>query len=313
MRQPPRAKAIDLVMHPFVFLAAAQAAAMLPVLRVTDAASRRPVVLVGTMHYNPRSIALVREVIRREGEAGSLASVCVELCDARWNSTDAYLDRWSRTAMIKRMMVEDEFLAAAETARGFGLTVRLVDQRISDTVRRLGELTALTLSELAQPVSGWQRIGEAIGAATAQVRGGEAGLGRGALLDLGLIAGAPIALARYPISSPPVFVVLAGALITLEVLDKAIANDVSIIGLPERLLEVALAAACAALVARVAFVGLLEERNYVLARNIREACEAAPIDGDSPDTVVAVLGMAHLNGVRTLLESDEALEPSSVS
>ena len=298
-------------MHPFVLAAAHAAMAMLPVLRVTDAASRRLVVLVGTMHYNPRSIKLVRDVIQSEGEAGTLREVCVELCDARWNSTDAYLDRWAHTDVLKRMMVEDEFLAAAETARGYGLSVRLVDQRISDTVRRLAELATLTLSELCQPIGGWQRIGAALGAATAQVRGGDSGLGRGALLDIRLIAGAPVALARYPISSPPVAVVLAGALITLEALDKAIANDPSIIGLPERLLEVALAAACAAVVARVALVGLLEERNYVLARNIREACAAEPVDGDSRDTVVAVLGMAHLNGVRLLLESDDALEPSS--
>ena len=141
-------------------LVAAHAAAMLPVLRVTDAASRRPVVLVGTMHYNPRSIKLVRDVIQREGEAGSLSSVCVELCDARWNTTDAYLDRWARTDMLKRMLVEDEFLAAAETSRGFGLSVKLVDQSIGDTVRRLGELTTLTLSELLQPVGAYCRLGK---------------------------------------------------------------------------------------------------------------------------------------------------------
>ena len=42
--------------------------------------------------------------------------------------------------------------------------------------------------------------------------------------------------------------------------------------------------------------GLLEERNYVIARNIRKAAFQA-----KGQPVVAVLGMAHLNGVRELL------------
>jgi hypothetical protein len=50
---------------------------------------------------------------------------------------------------------------------------------------------------------------------------------------------------------------------------------------------------------RVLLVALLEERNYVLARNIRKAAFGAKPDG----TIVAVLGMAHLNGVAALLES----------
>ena len=35
-----------------------------PVFRVTDAASRAPVTLVGVMHYNPSSVATVRRMIR---------------------------------------------------------------------------------------------------------------------------------------------------------------------------------------------------------------------------------------------------------
>ena len=47
---------------------------------------------------------------------------------------------------------------------------------------------------------------------------------------------------------------------------------------------------------RVLLVGLLEERNFVLARNIRKACLAKP--GGS---VVAILGMAHCTGVGKIL------------
>ena len=49
---------------------------------------------------------------------------------------------------------------------------------------------------------------------------------------------------------------------------------------------------------RVFLVALLEERNFVIARNIRKAAFASKPGG----TIVAVLGMAHCNGVAELLE-----------
>ena len=54
-----------------------------PILRFVEPVSLRPVTLVGTMHYNPRSVSLVRSII---AEAAPLGAVCVELCDARWNA-----------------------------------------------------------------------------------------------------------------------------------------------------------------------------------------------------------------------------------
>ena len=63
------------------------------------------------------------------------------------------------------------------------------------------------------------------------------------------------------------------------------------------------------LLSRVFFGVLLDERNRVIADNIRKACaaEAARCAGDGPEgasptgEVVAVLGAAHVNGVRRLL------------
>ena len=54
---------------------------------------------------------------------------------------------------------------------------------------------------------------------------------------------------------------------------------------------------------RVFLVALLEERNYALARNIRKAHFATR----GGDTVVAVLGAAHLNGVKRLLTSSRVV------
>eukprot|EP00966_Prymnesium_polylepis_P270883 6257978-Prymnesium_polylepis.1 len=61
---------------------------------------------------------------------------------------------------------------------------------------------------------------------------------------------------------------------------------------------------------RVGLVALLEERNYVLARSIRRACREQPAAADGggePPAVVAVLGMAHLNGVRQLLSQSRPI------
>lgn len=54
------------------------------------------------------------------------------------------------------------------------------------------------------------------------------------------------------------------------------------------------------LLGRVMLVGLIEERNFVLARNIRRACLGARRRRGAREVVV-VLGAAHLNGVQKLL------------
>ena len=70
-------------------------------------------------------------------------------------------------------------------------------------------------------------------------------------------------------------------------------------------------ALAAVVLGRAGFIALIEERNQVLAGNIREACLQPPQHlrggGEAEDAagagaaVVAVLGMAHLEGVRAAL------------
>ena len=104
------------------------------------------------------------------------------------------------------------------------------------------------------------------------------------------------------LSSPPATALLVLTLATLDRLLDSIAADESVIGAPERLLELALLLAFAATALRVVLVALIDERNVELARNIRAAAAAAaPGEG----VVVGVLGMAHVNGVRRLLEESE--------
>ena len=55
---------------------------------------------------------------------------------------------------------------------------------------------------------------------------------------------------------------------------------------------------------RLFLVALLERRNDILARSVRDACAEAA-DGTA---VVAILGAAHLNGIQQRLIEEEPLE-----
>ena len=269
-----------------------------PVLRFIDPASRSPVVLIGVMHYNPASIALVRSTIQETAATnGGVGAVCVELCHARWNVTVAR--RWRRGPSLERWLFEDEAQAAFEAAQeAAGLDVVLADQPIADTVARTSAVLRATVADMGSP-AGWRCIARDLRVGIACFRaGGDAdGLGLRDTLDIALLAGAPIALLRYLSSSPPTAVLLAAALATLDRLLDAVATDDSVIGAPERLLEVALVLAVAAAALRVVLVALIDERNRVIARNVRTAALAT----GPGEAVVGVLGMAHVNGVRRLL------------
>ena len=61
---------------------------------------------------------------------------------------------------------------------------------------------------------------------------------------------------------------------------------------------------------RVGFTAILEERNYVLARKIRASCLRGWWAGEAcgNTSVVAVMGLAHVNGVRALLGGNADIE-----
>jgi pheromone shutdown protein TraB len=54
---------------------------------------------------------------------------------------------------------------------------------------------------------------------------------------------------------------------------------------------------------RLFLVALLERRNDILAKSIRDACSQAA----KGSSVVAILGAAHLNGIQQRLVEDEPL------
>lgn len=139
------------------------------------------------------------------------------------------------------------------------------------------------------------------------------------LLDWRLAAGMPVSLFRYPLAwtlkSPKVIVPFAAFVWGLEQLPYMVplggidATTGSYVPSgPETFVSVlflALDVLQVVFLSRLFLKALLETRNDVLARSIREACEASAGAsagrGGNGGAVVAVLGAAHLNGVQSRL------------
>ena len=272
------------------------------VIRITEATSRRPVLLVGSMHYNPASIEVVRSTVKSAASSPGLHATAIELCPARWNSTVA--STWSRSGW-RRMLAEDEFQVAFETATDCGLAdVALADQAIETTARRLVESLLATLRDLLTP-AGWRLI-----SADLQLFLRQLPAFGSAMLDAGVLAGMPLAAARYLYQSPAALPFVS---FSVAALGLAAAIDEATGALPAWE-DGVLTLFVAIVLGRTVFISLIQERNLVLARNIRQLClddggedaatAAAPQsaeDVEAKKVVVAVLGMAHLEGVRQAL------------
>ena len=95
------------------------------------------------------------------------------------------------------MLAEDEFQVAFETATDCGLAdVALADQAIETTARRLVESLLATLRDLLTP-AGWRLI-----SADLQLFLRQLPAFGSAMLDAGVLAGMPLAAARYLYQSP---------------------------------------------------------------------------------------------------------------
>ena len=298
------------------------------VLTVVDQQSRARITIVGTVHFNPASIALAEETVRAAAADGNLHVVALESCPKRWESTM----REQPAGSLLRNLLDNEMQAASEAAAEFGAGTVLVDQNINGTVARLARLFGVTLVDLATPWSGgWARIARDIRHGYAQVvSSGSAGPLDGGrrvferALSPSLLAGTPVALGRYllafAVTSPALFALLvataayyafyfglvgadAGAWTavtwTADVTSEPIAEIRDGAILVDARGFAAFQLTQWVIYARVFLVGLLEERNRVIARNIRAAAEA----GGRGCSIVAVLGVAHVDGVRELLLS----------
>lgn len=221
------------------------------------------------------------------------------MCPTRWNSTLQVQPKGS----LLRAVCDNEMQAAAEVAEEYGRPVELGDQTIEATGARATQLFAQTLVQLLTP-AGWQAIAAdlAEGAAVLSCEGESVGVGR-LLFDPALLAAFPITLVRYPlaavIKSPLLLLPLVGLALALTT-DEPSPDPVT---LTELLSSFGFVLLETVVLGRVFLVGLLEERNFALARSVRKA----HFGSRGGDTVVAILGAAHLNGVKRLLTTSRVV------
>ena len=290
--------------------------------------------LVGTMHYNPTSIQLAKETIQNLAQANKLGSIVIESCDLRWNQTD------SMNPLFQKLL-NSEMKAACDLALEYDRPVVLGDQRINVTVQSMAEGFRETLSHVVNPVTGWSKLATDLTAARKRALpfGDDANLNFASLLDPKLLAAAPVSLAKYPLSylvKSPLFAISVCSV--LFFLDQHSGNvpydEMTVV---DWLGSLGFAALETAIFARVLLKELLADRNEVIARNILEQCKlyqpknrwnmlpswmagkedsnvcityvdgsnvsknGGNDDGDDKE-VVAVMGMAHCNGIMKLLK-----------
>jgi hypothetical protein len=296
-------------------LCASVVALVPPVMRFNDIKSGRPIVLIGCMHNNPASIRLVEDVIGEAAAAEELGAVAIESCQTRWERTQQLQPAGS----FLRWALDNEFQAAADVAIASDSGLALADEAIEVTGARLAQLGKQTIVELASPANGgWQRLWRDIASGWAALQDDD-GVSARDFVAPELVAGAPVAWLRYFLGSPAFVALLVGVWALLSAL-VGVSADTLAQSPPLTPRELAPAVVVAALetvvLTRVMLVGLIEERNYTLARHIRATSmqvltppRAVRQRGRGKDgrAVVAVLGLAHLNGVRRLLTTSRAV------
>jgi len=277
----------------------------------------RDVRLVGTMHYNPRSIELSASTVRELASKDALGALVLETCPKRWEKTLKFQPKDS----IMRRILDNEFQASAEEAEANGAEIVLGDQKIEDLGDNLKSLVKETIADvlwLPRAVNGgWARYYEDVRDAVRReinARDDTAVTSPWEFFDASLLLNVPVSLIRYPLAwllkSPTLIVPLVTFTATLAALPDAVESitDTAQQSAAETFvtdLFLTLDFLQISLLTRCFLVALLRDRNDILAESISSACDRVPPNG----SVVAILGAAHLNGVhRRLLDDDSFLD-----
>lgn len=236
---------------------------------------------------------------------------------------------------LVRTALQSEMRAAHDLGLLYQRPVVLGDQRINVTIDRLTEGAKEAIVDLFQPIGGWGRLFQNINEARKEaVPAGDKYLGIKSFFDPDLLFAAPVSLVKYPLSymvkSPFVGIIVLSLIILLG---GSEASDASVFSEPTSTSDLLVSAFVSFLetvvFARIFLKELLAERNDVLAKNILEQCKnyqtgksngwtlfqsttdksnGAVYARDSvagkPEegkTVVAVLGLAHCNGIKKIL------------
>ena len=280
--------------------------------------------------FHTQSIKLARDSINALEAEGKLGSIIIEGCDIRWNAT--LENELVRDALLSEMK------AAHDLGMKYQRPVVLGDQRINITVAQLKNGAKEAVLDLVQPWNGgWERLFESISIARKEaVPVGEGFLGLESFFDPKLLGASPISFIKYPVSYLVKSPVFASAVIALILLGGVADSDAAVTGgasATDLLESVVLSILETIIFARIFLRELLQERNVVLADSILEQCRnyeaksnggwldsifssdgggdkstgtvyapgsvaGKPEDGK---VVVAVLGLAHCNGIKKLL------------
>ncbi|CAE7943947.1 CLC-B [Symbiodinium sp. KB8] len=264
------------------------------VLPFVEPSSGREVVLIASVHFNPRSVQKATEVTRKLAEKKELGAVVLETCKTRWRR----VEETQKPGSPLRSILDNEMQAAAEIAEERSIDVVLGDQRIEDLTRDITTAGRAAIDDMLSPLEGWQRTGAALVSGMANLAnlrkrkaeasaGSEEALGLADFADPELIFGFVVAVPRY---------VLSTALKAPTLLAGVLAFYLACAVLPSGILGDLIMIAAEAVLFRVILQVLLRDRDLILAENIKKVCQKK----DS-GSVVAVLGAAHCNGVRRLL------------
>lgn len=249
--------------------------------------------------------------MRELGEKKTLYSVLVESCPERWEKALASQPPGSLMAAV----FESEMQAASLAAKEFSRPLVLGDQRFGDTTSRIKTVFLQSLRDIVSPWKGWKSLYEDIaGLGKDFIPKGNDNFGLSDILDPKLLSTAPISILRYTsaiVLKAPKFGVPALGLFVYSAVQSVAEemNPSALMPAVESSTDIALSIAATAafnvlqvaLLGRVILQALLHERNVILAANILEECKRAKLAGKEGDTVVAVLGMAHCNGVKDIL------------
>ena len=269
--------------------------------------------IIGCMHYNEQSISAAISAVNSLGRSNCLGSVVVESCPTRWERTL----RLQPPGSFRRKLLNNEMQAAQELCEEFKRPVMLGDQAIETTNRRLKESLASSFSDLLNPITGWPSIYKDVRSSSLKTiflppSDSVTYLTANDFLDPKLLSASLSSFIRYPLAiflkSPLASVIVLAILLILERYDYfGDALGKSPITISDEIVDILESTLVSVLelvvLSRSFLVALLQERNDVIVKNIRASCQTLKENGENDKVVIAVLGMAHSNGVAALLAS----------
>ena len=131
------------------------------VLRLRDATTGQQVSLVGTVHYNPASVARAKEEVALASKRDrSLGAVVVESCTSRWTTS---LEKAPPGSLIANLVCS-EMQGAAGVALQKGVPIMLGDADAGAFLPRVRQLAQQSVRDLVSPFAGgWAAIVEDFG------------------------------------------------------------------------------------------------------------------------------------------------------